>query len=63
MKPVSPTVGALGALGGKRQWLHCASNDRLTLFHAHAKRGIEAMDAKGVLPHTRQLKKIAFKNQ
>jgi transposase len=37
-------------IGGKRQWLHCASNDRLTLFYAHAKRGTEAMDAKGVLP-------------
>lgn len=37
-------------VGGKRQWLHCASNDRLTLFYAHAKRGTEAMDAKGVLP-------------
>jgi len=37
-------------IDGKRQWLHCASNDRLTLFYAHAKRGIEAMDAKGVLP-------------
>ncbi len=35
---------------GKRLWLHCASNDQLTLFYAHAKRGIEAMDAKGVLP-------------
>ena len=38
-------------VGGKRQWLHCASNDRLTLFYNHAKRGTEAMDAKGVLPH------------
>jgi transposase len=37
-------------VGGKRQWLHCASNDRLTLFYAHTKRGSEAMDAKGVLP-------------
>lgn len=37
-------------ISGKRQWLHCASNDRLTLFYAHAKRGTEAMDAKGVLP-------------
>jgi transposase len=37
-------------IGGKRQWLHCASNERLTLFYAHAKRGTEAMDAKGVLP-------------
>lgn len=35
---------------GKRQWLHCISNDRLTLFYAHAKRGTEAMDAKNVLP-------------
>ena len=35
---------------GKRQWLHCLCNDRLTLFYAHAKRGTEAMDAKNVLP-------------
>ena len=35
---------------GKRQWLHCISNDRLTLFYAHAKRGTEAMEAKNVLP-------------
>ena len=35
---------------GKRQWLHCISNDRLTLYYAHAKRGTEAMEAKEVLP-------------
>lgn len=38
-------------VNGKRQWLHCVSNDRLTLFYNHAKRGTEAMDMKGVLPH------------
>lgn len=38
-------------IDGKRQWLHCASTERLTLFYAHAKRGTEAMDAQGVLPH------------
>jgi transposase len=38
---------------GKRQWLHCISNDQLTLFYAHAKRGTEAMDAKNVLPQFR----------
>jgi transposase len=37
-------------INGKRHWLHCLSNDRLTLFHAHAKRGGEAMDDMGVLP-------------
>ena len=35
---------------GKRQWLHCVSNERWTLFYAHAKRGTEAMNDKGVLP-------------
>ena len=35
---------------GKRQWLHCVSNERWTLFYAHAKRGTEAMNTKGVLP-------------
>lgn len=38
-------------IDGKRHWLHCTSNDRLTLFFAHPKRGTEAMDAMGVLPH------------
>ena len=38
-------------IDGKRHWLHCASNDRLTLFLPHPKRGTEAMDEMGILPH------------
>lgn len=37
-------------IAGKRHWLHCLSNNRLTLFHPHPKRGGEAMDDMGVLP-------------
>ena len=37
-------------IGGKRHWLHCASNDALTFFYPHAKRGTEAMDEMGILP-------------
>jgi len=37
-------------IGGKRHWLHCASNASLTWFHPHAKRGTEAMDEIGILP-------------
>jgi transposase len=37
-------------IGGKRQWLHCASSPRWTSFHPHAKRGEEAMDDAGILP-------------
>jgi transposase len=37
-------------IGGKGHWLHCLSNERLTFFQAHAKRGGEAMDEMGVLP-------------
>jgi transposase len=40
-------------IDGKRHWLHCLSNDALTLFYPHSKRGTEAMDAMGVLPHYR----------
>jgi len=36
---------------GKRLWLHNASNEKWTLLAVHAKRGKEAMDAIGVLPH------------
>jgi transposase len=37
-------------IGGKRHWLHCASNDSLTWFYPHAKRGLDAMDEMGILP-------------
>ena len=37
-------------IGGKRHWLHCASNASLTWFYPHAKRGSEALDAMGILP-------------
>lgn len=37
-------------VGGKRLWLHCVSNDKVTLFHADDKRGKEAMDRMGILP-------------
>jgi len=38
-------------IGGKRHWLHCHSNSLLTYYYPHAKRGKEAMDEMGVLPH------------
>ena len=37
-------------IGGKRVWLHNASNSWYTFFYPHHKRGSEAMDAMGVLP-------------
>jgi transposase len=37
-------------IGGKRVWLHNASNSWYTFFYPHHKRGHEAMDAMGVLP-------------
>ena len=37
-------------IGGKRYWLHSASNADWTCFFPHAKRGTEAMDAMGILP-------------
>lgn len=42
-------------IAGKKQWLHSLSTDRLTLFHAHAKRGAVAMDDMGVLPDYRHI--------
>lgn len=36
-------------IGGKRHWLHCASNDLWTDFFPHAKRGCEAMDERGII--------------
>ena len=37
-------------IGGKRHWLHCASNTTLTWFYPHVRRGSEAMDEIGILP-------------
>jgi transposase len=37
-------------IGGKRHWLHSASNTEFTFFHPHTKRGGEALDAIGILP-------------
>ena len=37
-------------IGGKRVWLHNASNPELTFFSPHAKRGGEALDEIGILP-------------
>ena len=37
-------------VGGRRNWLHSASNADWTCFFPHAKRGTEAMDAMGILP-------------
>lgn len=38
-------------VNGSRLWLHCLSNDHWTLFHPHARRGVEAMNDMGVLAH------------
>jgi transposase len=38
-------------VNGKLLWLHTAGNDLWTLFFPHEKRGLEAMDAMGVLKH------------
>lgn len=37
-------------IGGKRHWLHSASNAAFTFFYPHAKRGCEALDEIGILP-------------
>lgn len=38
-------------VNGKCHWLHTTGNDQWTLFFPHEKRGIEAMEAMGVLQH------------
>lgn len=38
-------------INGSRGWLHCLSNSEWTFFFPHLKRGAEAMEAMGVLPH------------
>ena len=37
-------------LGGKLQWVHVTSTERLTFYAPHAKRGRAALDAIGLLP-------------
>ena len=37
-------------IGGKRLWLHGASNEAWSWFSPHEKRGCEAMDDIGILP-------------
>jgi transposase len=38
-------------VNGNRLWLHALCNPKYTLFSVHAKRGKEAMDEMGILPH------------
>lgn len=37
-------------IGGKRHWLHCASNPSWTYYFPHQKRGVEAMDSMNIIP-------------
>lgn len=38
-------------IGSKTNWLHTLSNGQLSYFYPHARRGSEAMDKMGILPH------------
>lgn len=40
-------------IGGKKFWLHNASNQDWVLYGMHKKRGVEAMNAMDILPHFR----------
>ena len=40
-------------VNGKPIWLHNASNEQWTYFYPHQKRGSEAMEEIGILPHFR----------
>jgi transposase len=40
-------------IAGRLGWIHSASTERLTRYTSHAKRGVIAMDAAGVLPEFR----------
>lgn len=37
-------------VAGKLHWLHIAASDQLTWYGVHAKRGLEAIEAHGILP-------------
>ena len=38
-------------INGKRVWLHCVSNPLYSYYLPHEKRGLDAMEEMGVLPH------------
>ncbi|MER7547307.1 transposase [Spirillospora sp. NPDC127506] len=38
-------------VAGRLRWVHSASTGRYVLITVHDRRGVEAMDAAGVLPH------------
>jgi transposase len=38
-------------ISGNLRWLHSASNEKWTLFFPHEKRGVDGMNAFGILPH------------
>ena len=39
-------------IDGKTHWLHCISSPQWTLYYAHAKRGLEAMQAASLYRHS-----------
>ena len=41
-------------VAGRLHWLHVACTSQLTFYGVHERRGVEAMDALGVLPHCRR---------